>query len=112
MAALNAVKAVLAAEGGPLHYREITERILKRGLWTSDGKTPEATINSRIVTDIQKRGDASVFQRTAPGTFALRSAQPVTHPTAIVKTSSAAKPPVKDQPKPKLNRIPLIQIQV
>lgn len=84
----EAIEHVLREEGGPLHYKEITERLLKRGLWTSEGKTPEATINSRLALDIQNRGGESRFVRTAPGVFALR-----TMPRER-KTKAASRPPV------------------
>ena len=72
MEALKAVETVLRDEGGPLHYVEITKRILDRKLWNSDGKTPEATVNSRLAVEIQERGADSRFCRVSPGKFALR----------------------------------------
>ena len=71
MSARDAAVEVLSESGEPLHYRVITERMLKRGLWTSSGKTPEATVNAQIVTEINDKGPGSRFVRTAPGTFAL-----------------------------------------
>ena len=73
MDAIAAAERVLREEGGPLHYREITERALRRGYWTSEGKTPEATLNSRIAVDLQERGEESRFVRVAPGTFVLKN---------------------------------------
>jgi restriction system protein len=72
MNVLDAAAAALQDAGGPLHYRELTHRILKQGLWQTEGKTPEATINARIAVDISEQGQASRFQRTDKGTFALR----------------------------------------
>lgn len=69
----DAVESVLAAEGRPLPYREITQRILAQGLWHTQGKTPEATVNARLAVDIKEKGPLSRFQRTAPGVFALRT---------------------------------------
>ena len=40
---LNAVIQVLKDAGEPLHYKEIARRVLDSHLWTSSGKTPEAT---------------------------------------------------------------------
>ena len=37
------------------------------------GATPEATVNAQIVTDIARKGAESVFLKTAPGVFGLRS---------------------------------------
>ena len=41
MTALEVVIKVFQEAGTPLHYRDITKRILSSGLWTTDGKTPE-----------------------------------------------------------------------
>ena len=72
MNAIDAVEVVLAEAGEPLGYREITRRVLDKGLWQTEGLTPEATINARLGTDIKDLDAGSRFQRTAPGVFALR----------------------------------------
>lgn len=74
MSAREAVIQVLRAAGEPLHAEEITKRVLEEQLWTTSGKTPCATIEAQICTDMQKRGPASSFVRTAPRTFSLRAA--------------------------------------
>lgn len=73
MKALQAAEVVLKEAGKPLHYKEITQRMLDRGLWQSEGKTPEATVSSTITTHILKYGAHSHFQRTDEGVYALRS---------------------------------------
>lgn len=75
MDVLEAAEVVLREAGGPLHYRDLIERILKRRLWASDAKTPEATLNSRLARDINENGTESRFVRTAPGTFVLRESR-------------------------------------
>ena len=72
MNATDAAESVLADAGEPLHYREITRRILERELWQTEGLTPEATISARLGTDIKDLAAGSRFQRTGPGVFALR----------------------------------------
>ena len=72
MTALEAVLRILQDEGKPLHYREITRRILDQGLWKCRGKTPEATINAQLTVAI-KKGKASVFRRVGRGIFALNT---------------------------------------
>jgi restriction system protein len=72
MTILPAVQAVLAQAGEPLHYKDLTARILKQKLWTTNGLTPTDTINARLAVDIKERGIASIFQRTGKGMFALR----------------------------------------
>ena len=68
----NAIVAVLTDAKEPLHYREITERILSRGLKTTDGATPDATVGAQITASIKHDGTASPFIRVGRGTFALR----------------------------------------
>ncbi len=71
MSALAAAAAVLQEADGPLHYREITKRMLTHKLWTTAGKAPWATVNAQLAVDIKVRGTASRFVRTGPGLFAL-----------------------------------------
>jgi len=73
MKLLDAIKKVLETAGQPLPYKEITKQVLNEGLWKSDGKTPEATINSRLAVDMKRNGKQSRFQRTEKGVFALRA---------------------------------------
>jgi restriction system protein len=73
MSALQAAEQVLAEAGEPLDARTITERMLKQQLWTTNGATPDATVNSQIATDIKNLRSSSRFQRTNRGIFALRA---------------------------------------
>jgi len=68
--ALDAAYSVLREAAEPLHYREITKRILAQGNWVTGGKTPWATVNARLAKDIQEHGDSSRFRRVEPGVFA------------------------------------------
>lgn len=72
MTAKSAAKRILEETGKPLHYQKITDKILEQGYWKTEGQTPEATINAQLALDIKLHGTTSPFQRTAPGTFALR----------------------------------------
>jgi hypothetical protein len=69
MSVLNRVQKVLAEAHTPLHYKEITKRLLKSGLWESAGKTPAATVNAQLAVDIKKHGNASAFRRAGRGVF-------------------------------------------
>jgi restriction system protein len=73
MNSIQAAFQILKNCGQPLHYKEITKRILEKGLWQSTGKTPDATVNSELAKDINKKGVSSDFQRVSEGTYALRS---------------------------------------
>src|SRR5947209_5372714 len=101
MNVLDAAEKVLQAAGSPLHYREITQRILQQGLWQTDGKTPEATINARLAVDIAEQSESSRFQRTdcapprprALPLCAARQPQRTRHPPAVpARPSWAARP--------------------
>lgn len=76
MNALDAAVAVLGEADGPLHYREITRRMLFKGLWTTSGKTPWATVNAQLAVEIKDKGRESRFVRTRSGMYALRSDRP------------------------------------
>lgn len=69
----KAIDRVLSASATPLHYNEITERIIAEGLRRSLGATPAATVNAQISASIKHDGDSSPYIRVAKGTFALRS---------------------------------------
>ena len=61
MSGLDAAAKILAEAGEPLDCRTIVERAFAQKLWSSDGKTPGATIYSAILREIAKKGDASRF---------------------------------------------------
>lgn len=77
----EAIKKVLTEADAPLHYREISEQILSRGYYSSDGATPAATVNAQITSSIKHDGDKSPFIRVGKGIFALRCATVVSMPT-------------------------------
>ncbi len=62
------------ADARPMHYRELTERALDLGLLATKGRTPEATMYSQILTEIQRktrRGEVPRFVRQGRGLFGL-----------------------------------------
>jgi len=70
----EAIKKVLAESGGPLHYAEISEQILARGYYETEGATPAATVNAQISSSIKHEGEQSPFIRVGKGTFFLKGA--------------------------------------
>ncbi len=72
MSLLDEIEGVLLEADRPLHYRELTECILQRGRWATQGLTPDATVNARLSVDIKKHGSSSRFLRTGKGMFGLR----------------------------------------
>jgi hypothetical protein len=72
----NAIDKVLKQHGKPMHYSDITEEIVTKGLRKSLGATPSATVSANITSDIKLRGDASRYIRVDKGVFALRGVTP------------------------------------
>jgi hypothetical protein len=79
----EAIKKVLAESSTPLHYTEISERILSRGYYETDGATPAATVNAQLASSIKHDGEKSPFIRVGKGIFALKNS-----PTASVEVSA------------------------
>lgn len=59
-----------------MHYSEISELILSRGYYNTSGATPDATVNSKIVTSIKQEGEDSPFIRVSKGVYALQGGGP------------------------------------
>lgn len=78
----KAIDKVLAASAEPLHYGEITERILAEGLRKTVGATPAATVNAQIAASIKHDGASSPYVRVSKGVFALRD-QDAVYPGAV-----------------------------
>jgi len=80
----KAIDKVLSSSAMPLHYNEITERIISDGLRKSLGATPSATVSAKITASIKHDGGSSPYIRISKGTFAMRS-QPSDVPTIPLK---------------------------
>lgn len=78
----EAIKKVLAESAAPLHYTEISEQILSRSYYETDGATPAATVNAQLSSSIKHDGDKSPFMRVGKGIFALKNS-----PAAIIPAS-------------------------
>ena len=66
---LDAAAKVLAEAGEPMNCKEMVERMLAKGLWSSGGKTPEATIYAAIIREIAAKGSKARFKKVARGQF-------------------------------------------
>jgi restriction system protein len=69
-----ALKVLADADGGPLHYREITLRALDKGYIQPTGRTPEATIGAILYTHIKKKEAAGLdpeVKQVGKGKFTL-----------------------------------------
>ena len=69
----EAIKKVLTESSTPMHYTEISEQILSRGYYETDGATPAATVNAQLASSIKHDGEKSPFIRVSKGIFALKN---------------------------------------
>lgn len=90
----EAIVAVLSEAKEPLHYTDITERILTRGLKTTAGATPDATVNAQIASSIKHDGANSPFVRVTKGIFTLRAVSDQPAATSIAEAEPEASPEV------------------
>ena len=71
----EAIKKVLTEADSPLHYTEISEQILSRGYYETDGATPTATVSAQLASSIKHDGVKSPFIRVGKGIYALKDTQ-------------------------------------
>ena len=76
----EAIIKVLTESATPMHYTEISEQILSRGYYETDGATPAATVNAQMASSIKHDGEKSPFMRVGKGVFALKNS-----PAALVE---------------------------
>ena len=68
---LDVAAQLLKDAGEPMRCQAIVDAAIAKGLWTSGGKTPAATISAAIGREVTRRGAQSRFRKTAPGLFAF-----------------------------------------
>ncbi len=86
----EAIERVLAEEGRAMHYSEVSEMVLSKGYYKTDGATPDATVNAQITSSIKHEGEKSPFLKVSRGTYALRNAAPQ---SVVASKPSVALPP-------------------
>lgn len=84
----EAILKVLGESDTPLHYTEITEQILARGYYQTDGATPAASVNAQIAASIKHDGEKSPFVRVAKGVFCLRQSQRIGHQQEVASNTT------------------------
>ncbi len=71
LSGLDAAAKVLAEASEPLRCKQIVETMLAKGYWTTNGKTPAATIYAAILREIQTKGKEARFRKTDRGLFTV-----------------------------------------
>jgi hypothetical protein len=67
---LDAAFEVLKKAKEPMASKDIVEKMLADGMWSTDGKTPHATIYAAMVREIQSKGKDARFIKIERGRFA------------------------------------------
>jgi hypothetical protein len=68
----DAAAEVLRLAGKALHYKEITDLAIEKGLLSHVGKSPEVTMGARLAALLKKDDKSNPIIRVKPGIFALR----------------------------------------
>lgn len=71
MSTLAVVEEILRETAVPMSVREIVERAGAR--LPSKSKTPDTVVARDLSMDIKKKGESSLFVRTSPGRYTLRT---------------------------------------
>ncbi|MGE0550892.1 MAG: winged helix-turn-helix domain-containing protein [Kofleriaceae bacterium] len=87
MSTLAVVEEILRETGKPMSVREIVERAGVR--LPSKSKTPDTVVARDLSMDIKRNGDMSLFVRTSPGRYTLRTLAGAVTPAPAPVTSTA-----------------------
>jgi hypothetical protein len=92
MSTLAVVEEILRETSVPMSVREIVERAGAR--LPSKSKTPDTVVARDLSMDIKKKGESSLFARTSPGRYTLRTLAGVaaTSDSAAMLRSTASTP--------------------
>jgi hypothetical protein len=98
MSTLAVVEEILRETAVPMSVREIVERAGAR--LPSKSKTPDTVVARDLSMDIKKKGEGSLFIRTSPGRYTLRTlastvltdAAPTPLAAAVMRTDTARPP--------------------
>ena len=69
---LDAAVQVLKTKGEAMNCKAMVEAMLEKGLWSTGGKTPAATLYSAILREITVKGSEARFKKTDRGQFTLK----------------------------------------
>lgn len=98
MSTLAVVEEIMRETGVPMSVKEIVDQAGPR--LPSRSKTPDTVVARDLSMDIKRQGDASMFVRTAPGRYTLRSLHQaaMANPQANVQPSAAPSVPSSAAP--------------
>ena len=70
---LDAAVQILAKAKEPMGCKDIVKQAIAKKLWSTSGKTPQATLYAAIIREISKKGKESRFEKVDRGRFQLRA---------------------------------------
>ena len=71
LSGLDAAAQILAKAKEPMGCKDMVEQALAKGLWSTGGKTPHATLYAAIIREISKKGKDARFAKVVRGRFQL-----------------------------------------
>jgi hypothetical protein len=90
MSTLAVVEEILRETAAPMSVREIVERAGVR--LPSKSKTPDTVVARDLSMDIKRKGETSLFVRTSPGRYTLRTLAGLVMPDAAAALRAATAP--------------------
>jgi hypothetical protein len=96
MSTLAVVEEILRETAVPMSVREIVERAGVR--LPSKSKTPDTVVARDLSMDIKKKGEGSLFIRTSPGRYTLRTLASATAPATTPMSALPARKPAVAAP--------------
>jgi len=66
---LTVAAQMLKDVGTPMKCKDMVEEMIAKRLWTTNGKTPSATIYAAIIREIAEKGKEARFKKTDRGSF-------------------------------------------
>lgn len=91
MSTLAVVEEILRETASPMSVREIVERAGVR--LPSKSKTPDTVVARDLSMDIKRKGETSLFVRTSPGRYTLRTLAGVVLPADNASPLRVPSPP-------------------
>ena len=71
LSGLDAAAQILAKAKEPMGCKELVEQTIAKGLWSTGGKTPHATLYAAIIREITKKGKDARFKKVDRGRFQI-----------------------------------------
>jgi hypothetical protein len=72
MSGVDAAAKVLSEADEPLRVKEIYRRAEEAGYWRSDAQTPDRTLYSAILREMDKEGEDARFEKAGRGLFTVK----------------------------------------